>query len=273
MNPSIRVDMNGLRRQVQTMDQNRKAARIAAGQVGVQGFVGHIEQRAPRDTNRYIASVVQAGQDVGVMAFNRPPIVAGRRREVFLDRLQDQALFWRGRAEKLDASIGRIKGMLERWGYTNGGRKATKWSRAKLRQINKLEKDSARAWERAGRATEELIKAMGDQSFILMHGSRGRMNKRGTRVIGQRLTTVRVKVYGGHGEMIITPDQTLIRMVSKEPHSVFVERRLKLFSSAIQAVRSLGVARIRPAYYGRVAAGTTLMVKGSVGGSLGGGGV
>lgn len=257
MKATVKVSTAELARQIDLVDRRREAARLASGRIVGKVFVGFIAERAPRDTNRYVASVIQAGEDIGVSGIPRPGIVEGQHRQQFLNRLSDQAREYKDLAERLDEFARKKRAKLVAWGYINGTQKPTKWSRREMSMLRKLEADAERAWRRAGRAAEEMLKAMGDKTFLAIFGSNGKVNAKG-RLVGQRMMTVRVGVYGGYGRMIVSHNRTSIQIVSREPHATILERRRKLFAQAMNAVSVFGVKRLKRGYFDEAAAASKL---------------
>lgn len=262
MRTGVTVSTAELARQLNLVERRRELARTAAGKIAATVFVSHIAERAPRDTNRYVASVIQAGQDLGVEKIPRPAIVEGRNRQRYLDRLSDQARFYREQAEGLERAAERIESKLRAMGYIGGTQKMTKWSRGEVAKMRRFERAAEKAWYRAGRAMEEMMKAMGDKTFVAIFGSAGKVNAKG-RVVGQRLYTVRVGVYGGYGRMIVSGNRTGVQIVSREPHATIVEKKRRLFASAMQSVSVFGARRIQRSYFD-VACSVSRMYRGTM---------
>lgn len=264
MRPTCKIDNRNLVVKVARFRTSRVEARRASVVDGVDVFMSSVAANAPRDTNRYVASVLQAGRDVGVVRHPIPAVVASKGRERYLERLKDQADTWAAKADGYAERIADIEAKLKLW-FDDRGRKRGKGARKMASAATKMQRSLEKARKYATRAAEELAKATGDPTALIIYGSSGKIGKRGRRV-GYRLHTARVGVYGGRGTIINTPDRTVVEIRSMEPHARIVEKRHQVFARATMAAGSTGVRRMHRKYVAAVAKGTGL------GGGGGGGG-
>lgn len=212
------------------------AARVAADRVAVveiaREFTRHVADHAPKDTNRFVRSIVQAAQDVGVKGIPLPAIKASSRYQKYLVALVAQ----------VESNVYQRKWWERRayaW-YESKGRTRDKYYQKILSQIRKYQR-----WEI--RSREELEKAKGNEALIFLdeHGAINRLNRSEK---SRNISTVRVKVYGGDGRIVVLGGTVGAVLVSREPHANFVEKRFGTVAAAKAHVRGASMPGLTSQY-------------------------
>jgi hypothetical protein len=225
MRMTVRANVDAYRAKVLAGVQ----ARIAADKEAMVGlatvFIGEVVRNSPRDTNRFVSSFIQAGEKIGVRGFPKPGIKASSRYALYLAALVRQV-------ESYDSWIGVWKGRARNW-YEAKGRTGEPYYQKIQQTIRKLERQRRRA-------LEELEKAKGSEAIIFMdeHGDIMRTNRSAK---SRDVSTVRVRVYGGDGRIVVANGQVGAVLHSKEPHANFVEKRFAVIAKAKLTVRGAGL--------------------------------
>ncbi len=231
MRMTVRANVEAYRAQVLAGVRSRLTADREA-MVSLAGdFVGNIARNAPRDTNRFVRSFVEAGEKIGVRGVPKPPIKASSRYQLYLKALVRQVA-------RFDSLIAMWEGRAKNW-YEAKGRTGEPYYRKIQNTIRSLERKRRRAFE-------ELEKAKGNEAIIFMdeHGDIVGTNA----YRGRDVSTVRVKVYGGDGRIVVANGQVGAVLHSLEPHANLVERRFKVVAAAKAASRRAGLRHLKGPY-------------------------
>lgn len=196
------------------MDLAAKRALVA----GADASVDVVESIAPVDTGRFLAgwqrAALKAGSAVGGKARMVQPIdFSQSRHERVLERLWHQVEF-------IAREVKWRKERLYLW-YDSRGRRYGDYGRSLARKIKTWEK-------RYSRALEEFQKAAAAEGTgvpVLVIGSGA----------GRKLSTVRTKVYGGTGRLIVRGGGLVeVLMKNLEPHAQILEAKLQVMARARQ---------------------------------------
>jgi hypothetical protein len=230
-------------------------------------FVRSINLTSPRDTRRYVRGWQMAGRDLGVWA-TVEGVRPSARRELHLDRLQSQVERIENIIATLEKDAAEKRRLVALW-FTSKGRKISQGGRRMLRQAKEREREIERLYSDLERAERELAKLVGNEASIVFWGRRGRaasVNPDGTRVRRRRrrLHTVRDKIYGGRGVIVVGANgRAVMSLHNREAHARLVEARYEPVRKARAAAQ--GVAQTR--MIGRAA---LKELKGAVGGVMAG---
>lgn len=203
---------------------SRQMLMILGAQVGQ-----NILRTAPRDTNRFIDGWAEAFNAAGLGPLPvyaiRPSKIEGR----LIERLEQQVRYLSQLVATVEARAG------NRYISKNARRASAseKQARKELRKLNR----------RLERAQEELAKAKGSESFLVIWGRASGVNRKTGKRQSARLDTVRDRVYGGTGAMVRGPAGWIVAVHNREPHATIVESRTHVYSEAFRSVMSDSVIR------------------------------
>lgn len=245
---TVTFDNSRLIRQLRALEQDHGAASDAAVTVMGEVMLERLGMLWPRDTNRSIRGWLMAGQSAGLTTAPLPPIKASKRRDVYLAALERQV----AEAEREFAKNDRFDSL-----YRQRGRTGEPYYRKIVSRKNKARKT-------ADRAREELNKALASEGILF--------DDRGGFVYGdgrylknhnlRRLTTVRVKVYGGTGRRMTLYGQRFLELTNYEPHAKIIERIARHghpLRVAMSSVRVVGMRRASDAYMRKMAERSTMV--------------
>ncbi|MCA9556527.1 MAG: hypothetical protein KC933_41265, partial [Myxococcales bacterium] len=137
------VNDSPLRRKLDALRAAAGPAGLEAARSGADHFVAFMEEKAPRDTRRYVRAWLEAGNQAGLTRRTLPTLQKSEWQTRYLDALERQV-------ERHIARINTLQGILDRWYYSKG-RKLNRWARAKQAEINKRTKALQRAVEQLRR--------------------------------------------------------------------------------------------------------------------------
>lgn len=187
-----------------------------------------IMHKAPRDTNRYVRAVAEAGNKATLGPVAVPTVEVFSK---YLERHENVLLLQIEEWEKKSNNIRKRINFL----YPKG--QPAKNSRL----YNKLIRQRDKTDMVLQRAKEEYQKHFdADPAPLLMGLSRWRQDPK-----GRNLITVRTKVYGGDGKFISQKHGASVILTLKEPHAQFVEKKHKLFSTVRRVLYTQGLAEFK----------------------------
>lgn len=202
--PLAKVNTDGMDRRVRLMRSNLPGARreilIEAGRFAME----HVRDHAPRDTNRWVAAMMQAGNQAGLGPLPVPEILPSKFGAQALRRLTSQVKFWEWVTRA----------------YEKAGRTGERYyARASFR-LNSSRRELDR-WDERG-------------VFI---GIRSGLR------LGIRLRRAVSEVFGGEGRILMQRRITVLVIHNKEPHANLVERNTRTWGKAVAAAKAFGVRR------------------------------
>lgn len=216
------VDASGLQRRIQLLRKNMPeiSRQVALEMNGLLAW--RVSDTSPRDTNRFVRGWMLAAKDVGPIPVMIPAVKSTSRHAEYMKYLQKELT-------RLMNERKAVAGMIDFW-YTskpnrNRNTPAYREMSAKVRKLDK--------W--IVRVQEEIAKAGGDETVLLMDKERGRRN----------YSTVRVGVYGGEGSIRRIVGKTLVRWHNKEPHATIIERKYGIIRNAMGMVKRAGLVRVK----------------------------
>lgn len=230
---TLQMDVSGLNRRVEQMlARTAEASRAALAAYG-EALVDNIDRIAPRDSNRYVAGWVGAGNAAGLTTRVVPRIQKSSRYDKFLDELRQQV-------ERLEKRIRRWQIGMENWYHNRPERPRKGWYRKAEREVRKL-------YKRYVRAIQELGKAEASETFLFFDAGAfvERKNKRA-------LSTVRTKVYGGTGKIVTDGWSAKLELHNLEPHATIVEARFGVVAIASRGVKALGYRKASKEFIARI---------------------
>ncbi len=279
---TLRTDSAGLSSNVRRVRANRAPARTMAVRVQADLVVANVEQSGPRDTNRFVRAVIQAGNDAGVRQRALPPLKESRNRHYAIVNLEQAVGLSKANVEM---SLARV----HKWEkyeklYRSQGRTHYKFFtkiKAEKRNANKELRFHTRRLESALTNQARLLSEEGRYAVTMGGFGRGAVHVRpdgtvkvrtdlmqtqkrsfryrdGT-VILKRNIQVAVKDYGGYGVLLQSATHSIVRLVNTEPHARIVERNTRIMKRSVDQARHLAGARwqSRKTYNEQIALGTT----------------
>lgn len=229
------------------------AARVAMVRGMVSQIIGTAARIAPRDTNRYVRGWIVAGKMVGVTDVPLPVIRESKYSKEYIARLIEQQ-------QKFEAQVARVDGLIYAW-YDKPGRRRRGY-------YNRLLAERTRWQQRADRAreeTEKFIRATG--AIVIGVGVNvvgGKVTGSLVRGGGRKISvTVRDRVHGGRGRVIMSDGRCVIILHNMEPHARIVEAKRSVLRTAEAGARLAGLRRLGAGYRKAIviAAGTTAAQK------------
>ena len=225
------------------LDQIVRAApksRTQAALAMVEQMAGALDERSPKDSNRYVRAWLQAVNDLGIRV-PIPVLRVSKHRKELAEVLALQV-------SKIAAHRARLAGQKEHW-YDRVQRKPDKFYRKLERGIRKADERLAKAQEQA-RACE-----LDENAIVMMRGSSAALAGYQRHLSGDALmATIRQKVYGGAGRLANTQTATIILLHNMEPYARALEKRHHVFRGAADEVRHLGMRRVGAKFFGKLAA-------------------
>ncbi len=232
-----KVDTSNLSRRLKGMRDGADSAALQVAKSGANEFVGFMERHAPRDTGRYLAGWIEAGNAAQVGPTRMAPTLRDSR---WASKAQAQI------AAMVDRYVGEINailGMLDAW-YFRPNRPLDTWARGKQVKVARL----TRALQRAVETQRKLQNAEGPVLVFDLFSNGRRVRTASGSIKQLRQTTVRDKIYGGAGEIVQRDTGPVVLLTNREPHVRLVERRYRLMARANAAVRMHTNARGKRVY-------------------------
>jgi len=219
---ATKVDASGLQKRIQLLRRNMPQISRQVAQEMNALLAWRVSETSPRDTNRFLRGWLLAAKDVGPIPVIIPALRSTSRHSEYIKYLQKELM-------RLEAERKGLAGMIDFW-YTSkpNRRRNTPAYREMNARLRKLDK-----W--IVRVKEEIAKAAGDETVLLMDKERGKRN----------YSTVRVGIYGGEGAIRRIGGKTLVRWHNKEPHATIIERKYGIIRNAIGMVKRAGLVRVR----------------------------
>lgn len=230
---SVNVNTSELERRLERYNQRATASGLAAAKVGAEHFVQWMNDFAPMDTGRYKRAWIEAGNAAGLTRRPLPRLIESRWKVKFEKALDAQI-------DRYIKKLERIYGVLDAWYYSKG--------RPLRKAGRKLEAEANRYKRRLAAAVEQKRRFLGAEAPVLVFDlfSNGRSYRAANgKSRFRRLTTVRDKIYGGDGKVLIEEGEGRVRLINREPHVRLVERRYRLIARANAAVRTRTDAHAR----------------------------
>lgn len=231
-----------------------------------------LSEVAPKDTNRYIASILQGFKQAGVDAAPSPPALKmSEYRMIQRHQLERQIqVIWK----KLLSTRGGIQSLtraLDKCGYTRGrplDAEGLAWTK-RLRSLKALEP----AYVKLHAASLVQLERFNSNRFAIVFGvGRGAIHKAiagdaqnqasrvlpiieeverangGIRLKGVKLVvTVRQGVNGGEGHTAVAGGDPVIVVRSKEPHARILESKRGIVRKVLGDVRPAGLKQLKRA--------------------------
>lgn len=204
----------------------------------------HLESNAPEDTSRYIRGWQQASVQAGCGPRMLRPLNPSSRRQKFLDSLAAQVRYF-------DGVVAHYERIMEDW-YIKPNRKRKGYWHKLVRRRDKA------AWRR-NRALQELEKYMAHEHALFFDAGAYAERKN-----SRQLSTVRTKIYGGTGRILVGTHGAILQLHNLEPHSTIVEKWLKPMAKASKAVLQFGAKRVGQTYLKELLNGTGIPLKPAV---------
>jgi len=216
------VDASGLQKRIQLLRRNMPEISRQVAQEMNALLAWRVSDTSPRDTNRFLRGWLLAAKDVGPIPVIIPALRATSRHSEYIKYLQQELL-------RLETERKAVAGMIDFWYTSKPNRKRGTPAYNKMTsQVRKMDK-----W--IVRVKEELVKAGGDETVLLMDKERGKRN----------YSTVRVGIYGGEGSIRRIGGKTLVRWHNKEPHATIIERKYGIIRNAMGMVKRAGLVRVK----------------------------
>lgn len=218
--------------------KNAYARRMLAIREALGPAMRSLELKSPTDTNRFVNSWLIGAHQVGLQRFVGPvrPLqeskyIDEQRRAVErqVDGFKNRVVYWRRQVAVLSRMVAKHggKAVLPTKSELGGGRRLQD-------RLREAEKKLAKAAENVERAQKEAAKLTRSKYAIVI----GTFGQRKGRTIG---TQVIDKVYGGTGVIRHTDESTSVSIVSHEPHTAILEKRLRLARDAKAGIRTAGI--------------------------------
>lgn len=257
VNPmAIKVDISKMKLAHASVRQALPAARVGLIRQYAASIVRNLATISPRDTNRYVRGWIIAGKQVGIHNIPLPVIKSSKYKEEYLGRLAEQV-------ERFQSEVEAAEVLIDAW-YHRKNRRRVGYYNTLLAKKTKAEHRLARAreeYEKFVRRDSSIVMGVGINTSKTRNGTRGRGSwvKSG----GRRLSiTVRDRVYGGNGRLIIRPDQAVLILSNLEPHSRIVERKRRVLAQADAAARLAGLRKLDAGYAKALAYGAAAASRG-----------
>jgi len=229
--------------------QAAPAARVAMIRQHARSIVHGLASLSPRDTNRYVRGWIIAGKMVGVGDVPLPVIKESKYKREYIEAMLAQI-------ERLEGKVQAIDGLIWAWYEKPGRRKAGYY--------HKLEDRKRVAEHRVSKARDVLRRYIDRTDSIVMGvGINTRQLKGGgTRVRswwakdqGRQLSvTIRDRVYGGRGRLILAQHRAVLVLSNLEPHARIIERKRGVLAAADAGARLAGLRKLGSGYVRLVAA-------------------
>lgn len=270
---SREIDASRLRAK---LDAAQRAA-FPAQRVFLHGLAAKVATQlrdvAPKDTNRYIASLLQGFQQAGVDGPSAPGLEPSRFRPVQRHQLtrQIQAIWQQLQSTK--RGIRQLTQALAKCGYTSRGRpldvQGHQWN-SRLLTLKALEK----AYTKLHASAIEQLARFESNPFAIVFGvGRGAIHRSGDARFGgaqnevsnvlpaieevararggvglrgvKLVVTVRQGVNGGTGVSAIAGGEPVIVVRSKEPHARILESKRGIVRKVLNEVRPAGMKQLK----------------------------
>lgn len=244
-----KVDTSGLRRKVAEMERAGHRADIAAVRTVGAFFIEKVVELTPKDTNRAANGWLLAGRSAGVTHTPLLPYQPSSRSQDFYAKLEAQVRYYQNRVDGAEARLEQYRradaekaGMLTRAGRPYKKRMDQPHAREIQRRLRKDQR-------LLRRAEEELEKARNaDGGAFIFFDADGAVGRKQNR----RLSTVRNKIYGGTGEMVVSTVGVRVIFENLEPHIRIIERHPHLghpVRTAYAMARSAGMAMAQKQWF------------------------
>jgi hypothetical protein len=221
-----KVDTSNLSRRLKGMRDGADSAALQVAKQGADMFVGFMNQHAPRDTGRYLAGWIEAGNAANVGPTRMAPALRDSRWAEKLEAALDRQI------DRLVVQINAKAGVLDAW-YFSKNRPIDSWARKKQFEIARL----SRALQRAVETKKKYLNAEGPVIAFDIFSNGRRVRTASGSMKQLRQTTIRDKVYGGTGEIVQRDTGPVVMLHNREPHVTLVERKHRLITRANAAVR------------------------------------
>lgn len=243
---TAKLNADAFLRRARTQAPRRTSSeRTSAAAVGANAFGVFIQRASRRDTNRFVRGWAIANNLAGLPSLPVPNVVPSRHAATYLKILGDQV-------DAFSAMVGKYEYLIE-----SRFRRVNRPMRGNY--YNELSSALTRAYTRLDRAREELRNAarkhslnIPDYLFIGLYNKDGIYRPmRGAKTRGRtarQLATIRTKVYGGEGRMIVSAGVTVFQLHNLEPHTTLVNNRWGYVTSALKVARLAGVRAMGTSY-------------------------
>lgn len=234
MRLTAKLDIRPFQAKLRAMVHERPRAATEVAKLIAHSVIRDVVTHAPRATNRYVRGWVQANNEASLEPMNLPTLMPNPKYDEFRRLLERQV-------EQNRRSAERLRGVLDAWFYSKG-RRLTGYGR-------RLEGALRRVEHRLMRSEQELAKfiAADGQAVLVFVAGRDRI-----------LTTVREKVYGGRGRLVVDQGGAYVEAQNLEPHATIVEARTGVVAKAAAKFRAFGINRSKRVYIAGVTKGLEL---------------
>lgn len=226
----------------------RIKARTTAAAAGALVFTETIMQNARRDTNRYVRGWAIASNEAGLPAIAVPAVQRSKYADTYLKILGDQvdAFAWRvAQLERLIEERFRRTGRAMRGVYYQELYRKLEGPRGARMRLERAREELAMAAKRHAMDAPDYL-------FIGLYNKDGIYTPiKGARTKGRtarQLATIRTKVYGGAGRVVVNDAQSVFILRNLEPHASILESRWHYAAMALRMARSTGVSRMSAKY-------------------------
>lgn len=244
MRATLELEVEGLVENLVRVKAFHPKAHQAATLVIAEHFVKEIDKvmKTHNDTNRYINGWIGALRDAGIQSIPMRPYKDSKRREEYLEALAKQ---YDGTADLVDKLESQVE-FYEREDRNATPRKDGKPRKKRMNQphVKKLVKN-LRWWTRRRDKVLKIYEdAITEHAILFFHR---RVHHRKTR----DFHTIRTKIYGGSGRILIVGNQVIVELRNLEAHPRLVERNPKIghpVRTAYSKLRAFGLRRASKRY-------------------------
>lgn len=216
------VDLSGFNRKLANLKASLPGASAVALQRVMRPAMGAIIGAVAIDTHRMVRGFQIAANQARLGPFSVDAVARSGRSEQYVRKLEAQA-------EKAAKRLS----MWLRWRdhYIQKNRTRQPYFQKIMRELDASRRSSA-AWVYE-RVLEEIRKYAATEGTGVVIENRGRAVS----------LTVRDKVYGGSGAMVLTPTGVYVIIRNLEPHAIIQERRRRTVSTVLKGAKKAGSVR------------------------------
>lgn len=230
---ATRIDSSGWRRKKARLQKRRLNGRIDATKELGSEVARYIVNFGPHDTQRFRRSYAMAHNDIAEQRLLLPTLEPSKSLTKIASRIARQLKTAEAQVERWDRNVASYRA--RKTVSTPSGKEAQKY----LRQWKK-QRDQAKV------QLERLEEAEGVESIILIGGRKRKRAGAGGPKSG--VARVSVEVFGGGARIIDRGGRLFAELHSYEPHTNLVNRRTRVISNAVNAVRASGGRRASKKY-------------------------